>query len=279
MTALTANAPNLKTQPNARTRTFQVKNAQTIYHGALVALDSGYLVPWSDTSGLQFLGVFEGFEPIITDDGIIAIVGDTGNAPDIRGIVDVSGAYLNGVDVTGVSAITSLGAQVFGPDDNYATPSLTGTVDVGPIGWLADFRSATDMDVKLYTPNEYMARESSKGSWTFSLPLATLAAATIQPFTPEFAGRIDKMYSVVTTVASTASKLATLRVQIGTTDITGGTLDLTTANCDALGEVNDAAAMTALATFGATDTISVDGSSITAFIEGQIDLVIEYTAY
>jgi hypothetical protein len=93
-------------------------------------------------------------------------------------------------------------------------------------------------------------------------------------FTPGFAGRIIKTQFITTTVASTASKLSTLQPRITGVATTGGAVALTTAGCNALGEVTAGTAITALNTFGAADTIDVQASATTAFIEGAGVLLI-----
>lgn len=105
--------------------------------------------------------------------------------------------------------------------------------------------------------------------------LAKLANGDIvTTITPGYAGRISKMEFVVTDPATTGSKAATLNAEIGTTNLTGGALALTSANCTPLGNVVAAAAITAANKFSATDTISIEASSVTTFIEGAGVLLI-----
>lgn len=94
-------------------------------------------------------------------------------------------------------------------------------------------------------------------------------------FTPGFAGTIEAFYAVVTEAASTASKLSTINLEIGTTNLTGGAISLTTAACSTKGAVVAASAITAANTFGSTDTISMEASSTTAFVEGEVSFVIK----
>lgn len=106
----------------------------------------------------------------------------------------------------------------------------------------------------------------------FSLPI-TLAGITgagdvLTTFTPGFSGRIISLAFGVTTAVTTAAKAATLNMEIGTTDLTGGAVALTSANCTPLGAVVAGSAVTAANSFTATDTISVEAASVTAFAEG-----------
>jgi hypothetical protein len=63
--------------------------------------------------------------------------------------------------------------------------------------------------------------------------------------------------------------LASLNLEINAVNLTGGVISLTSANCTPLGAVIAGTAITANNTFGATDTISVEASSVTAFVEGE----------
>jgi hypothetical protein len=88
-------------------------------------------------------------------------------------------------------------------------------------------------------------------------------------FTPGFPGRIVSVAFAIFDPVTTASKAATLNLEIGTVNLTGGVISLTSANCTPLGAVIAGTAITANNTFGATDTISVEASSVTAFVEGE----------
>lgn len=110
---------------------------------------------------------------------------------------------------------------------------------------------------------------------SYQVNLANLANGDVLTnFTPGIKGKILKFSAAVNTVVTTGSKAATLNLEIGTTNVTGGSLALTSANCTPLGAVVDATAITAANTFGATDTISIEASSVTAFSEGSVNLLI-----
>ncbi|RJQ04428.1 MAG: hypothetical protein C4551_10770 [Bacillota bacterium] len=105
--------------------------------------------------------------------------------------------------------------------------------------------------------------------------LAKVAAGdVVTTYTPGFGGKIVKVSFLVTDPVTTAAKAATLNLEIGTTDLTGGVLSLTSANCTPLGAVINATAITANNVFGAADSISVEASSVTAFVEGEGVLLI-----
>ncbi len=170
------------------------------------------------------------------------------------------------------------GSAVYAADDN--TIDETQGTNYPLAGILVEYESASVGWVWVSWKTNAAFAKGSKvyGHWTFSIPLATIIDGDlITGFTPGFAGVIEKTWCVATTVASTAAKLSTLNLEIGTTDVTGGELSLTTAALDTLGEVLNGAAITADNAFTATDTISVEGSSTTAFGEGVIELVVQYS--
>jgi len=91
----------------------------------------------------------------------------------------------------------------------------------------------------------------------------------VTEYTPGFPGAIKKVSFLVTDPVTTADKAATLNLEINSTNLTGGVLALTSANCTPLGKVIDATAITGNNVFDADDTISVEASSVTAFVEGE----------
>lgn len=106
---------------------------------------------------------------------------------------------------------------------------------------------------------------------SFPINLAAIAGAgdVLTNFTPGFAGTITKIDFAVTEAVSTAGRAATLNMEIGTTNLTGGAVALTSANCTPLGAVIAGTAVTANNVFTATDTISIEAASVTAFAEGR----------
>lgn len=104
-------------------------------------------------------------------------------------------------------------------------------------------------------------------------PLATITAAdVVTEMYPGIAGTIEYWEFVTTIAASTASKLATLNLEIDTTDVTGS-IALTTATVTPKGIVLGAAC-TANNTLTATSKLSVEASAVTAFSEGEGFLVV-----
>jgi len=93
-------------------------------------------------------------------------------------------------------------------------------------------------------------------------------------FTPGFPGRIVKASFAVTDPVTTASKAASINLEIGSTNLTGGVIDLTSANCGTLGTVVDGSEITGNNVFDSDDTISIEASGVTAFAEGEGVLLI-----
>ena len=247
-----------------RTRSYVVKNSQALYANGLVGLDAnGLLVPWDDTAIAQrFLGVFTGWDrPGVT-------AGNTSASLPVRGIVDVSGAELVGVDVVGVTARANIGEPVYSTSDNPTDLTLTPTVFVKPVGRLADFRSTSDMDVELWTPAEYHSYGSFYLKSQF-INCATLANGdTITEWTPGHRGRVIKWWFETMVAITTGSKAATLNLEKTATNFTGGLLVL--AGTYAHGVIQaQADAFSAGMSFGNTETLSVEASSVTAFSEGN----------
>lgn len=245
---------------------YVVKNATTLYAGALVGTDAnGYLDNWADTAGLKFEGILKE-----------GCVGDTSATPKVEGKVDTSGPTLLSAAVAGATTIASTNALVYCADGNPASMTLTPTTNVGPIGRVTRWISSAVCDVTLFDPQEAQnaaALVPATGNvYCLAIPmtLATLAADVQTSITIPHAFKILQFDAHVTTAATTGSKAATLNIEIGTTNLTGGTIALTSANCTPLGNRIAGAAITGNNTGAAGADISIEASSITAFVEGAI---------
>ena len=91
-----------------------------------------------------------------------------------------------------------------------------------------------------------------------------------------FAGEFLAPFAIVTDPVTTAAKAANLNLEIGTTNVSGGVIGLTSANMTPLGAVVDASAITGDNAFVAGDHISVEASGVTAFIEGEIEIIVPF---
>lgn len=111
----------------------------------------------------------------------------------------------------------------------------------------------------------------------FYMPLAEIAATgdLLTNYVPGYAFKILSVDARVLKAATTAAKLATLNLEIGTTDLTGGVVALTSANCTPAGVAVAGTAITAGNVGTATDSISIEASGVTAFVEGSIQLLVE----
>lgn len=119
---------------------------------------------------------------------------------------------------------------------------------------------------------------SGAGISVISIPLILPSLATgdvLTEYTPGFPFEILGVDFRVTKAVSTASKAATLNLEIGTTNLTGGVVSLTSANCTPLGAAVAGTSVTAGNTGSSTDSISVEASSVTTFVEGEGVLLIK----
>lgn len=113
---------------------------------------------------------------------------------------------------------------------------------------------------------------NARGQAILSIPVKLAKVANGDVFTnfvPGFAGTIKKVSFAVFDPVVTAAKAATLNIEINTTDMTGGAVALTSANCAVNGAVINGTAVTAGNVFSATDSISIEASGVTVFVEGE----------
>jgi hypothetical protein len=120
--------------------------------------------------------------------------------------------------------------------------------------------------------------EGGKHTFSFRVNLAGVSAADlITNFIPGFKFAIEKVMFVVQAAVTTAAKAATLTPKINTVAISGGVLALTSANCTPKGTTVYGTAVTGANKDNEGDetaAIAVTGSLVTAFVEGDGELVI-----
>lgn len=106
-------------------------------------------------------------------------------------------------------------------------------------------------------------------------PAGTSAADMVTAFVPGYRFELVAL-DFQTSIASTGSSATqTYNLEIGSTNVTGGTCVITLAGSSAVGEMTAGAAITALATGSATDTISIEqAASGTAFTAGAGSFVV-----
>lgn len=122
-----------------------VLNAQTIYAGALVGINSaGFAANWDDTAGFVFGGT-----------ALAQATGDTSASPNVEIQLNTSGPIYAKVAVTGSTGQTDVGALCYASDEN--TFDLSATTNVKAVGIVTRYYSGTTCDVRLFTPAEYQA--------------------------------------------------------------------------------------------------------------------------
>jgi hypothetical protein len=234
------------------------------------------LLPWTLTAGEDLTGAQFRFVTLdtVADETVYQAgagepaVGVLQNNPDITEDCNVMtlgvSKVLVGTTVTAGEAVSS--------DANGKARPATGSDSI--LGYTLHAANAGEYASILLAARGGQGAVSSGSIVSIPVQLSTIAATTVNAFTPGFAGTITAVQFVNTVAATTAAKAATLGLKIGSTAVTGGAVALTSANQTPLGNVVAGSAVTALNTFTSTDTISVVGSGITAFVEGAGVLLI-----
>jgi hypothetical protein len=108
----------------------------------------------------------------------------------------------------------------------------------------------------------------------FSLP-AIAAGDMLTNYVPGYNFKIESVDWREGKPVTTAAKLATINIEINTTDLTGGVVALTSATCTPAGVAVAGSAITAGNIGGPTDSFSIEASAVTAFVEGDGWLLIK----
>jgi hypothetical protein len=118
---------------------------------------------------------------------------------------------------------------------------------------------------------------NTKAFLTIPVTLAAITAGMdiVTAYTPGFVGSISKVSFIMQAPVTTPAKLFTATAYINAVAVTGGVLAMTSATCTPYGHVQDGTAVTATNAFGASDTISLKASAVTAFTEGAGYFLIE----
>jgi hypothetical protein len=108
-----------------------------------------------------------------------------------------------------------------------------------------------------------------------NLNLADIAAGDVLTnYVPGYRFKVLDVDFHVLKPVTTAARAATLNLEIGTTNLTGGVVALTSANCTPAGAQVAGSAITAANVGAATDSLSIEAASVTAFAEGSGVLLI-----
>jgi hypothetical protein len=142
MAALTASLRTLENRPRAGRSSYVVASGSTVYAWGFVGVnDAGFLVPWSDTANLEFVGIAL---QQVTGDGTL----------ECR--VNEHGDILTGAAVAS-AAQGSVGELVYCETDNPADMDLSASTNVGPIGRVVRYGGSSGVaDVELFTPAEHL---------------------------------------------------------------------------------------------------------------------------
>jgi len=135
---------------------FPIANGVTLPVGTLVQEESGFANHYDGTNTL--LGIVVGGENVNSDG---EPVGDTSLSPDPAVYVDTSGPVIVGIPV---ASATVAGVYVYCDDSDLDNATITQPTTDAPIGYILNFRSASDCDVKLFTAAEHMIGTDATGA-------------------------------------------------------------------------------------------------------------------
>jgi len=137
-----------------------IANGVTLPVGTLVQSESGFANHYDGVAGKYLLGIVLGGENLDSDGHP---VGDTSLTPDPAVYIDASGVVLTGI---AVASSTVVGAYVYCNDSNIDNATITQPSTDAPIGWIIGWRSASDVDVKLFTPLEHaIGQATAHATW------------------------------------------------------------------------------------------------------------------
>ena len=147
-----------ETRPRSGYATYPIANGVTLFPGALVSLEAGYLNHYVDGATDVFVGVCLG-DAIGISPGA-ALTGNTSGTPVPEARVDESGVTLMHLDVAGTPTQAKVGDPVYATTSNVADLTLDASAGGDadhPVGYLSRFYGTDDVDVTLFTPAEFLA--------------------------------------------------------------------------------------------------------------------------
>jgi hypothetical protein len=226
-------------------------------------------------AGEKAIGIISNFE---SDDGDPVGFAYSGEYPVVYGDTVVAGDDLAS-DADGKAVPAVEGDNVIGTAKESGSADEIHTMILGPRG-VGTFPNGSSGDVLCHDGSSWKAGTlaGAKCVIPFSIALNKVANGDlVTAFVPGFAGVISKICAVINDPATTADKAATINAEIGTTNMTGGVISLTSANCTPLGSTIEGSTITGNNSFGASDSISIEASSVTAFVEGSITIYLVLT--
>jgi hypothetical protein len=139
---------------------YRVANGVTIYLGAICAVANvsyvttakrGYLIPWDDLANGQYAGIAIGSPFNLSTSN--TVVGNTSASPVVEASVETGELILEKFAVTGASAQSDVGKNVFASDDDTLTLT-SGTLN--RVGVVEYWYSSTTCDVRLFGRSKWL---------------------------------------------------------------------------------------------------------------------------
>lgn len=165
MADVTAHA-DTKYAPRGDSMSFVIEDAVTLYRMALVGIQAGYANHWADGANDLFAGVaFQGDDharAATADAG--TLTGDTDHARGAPEVVVLTGGvtlkHLDSVldEANAALAATDVGRIVYATSSNTDDIGMSSSSRNHPVGFISRWRSATDVDVTLFSIGESGAR-------------------------------------------------------------------------------------------------------------------------
>ena len=256
--------PQLK---EGRIISFLVEDDVHIYAGALVCVNAaGYLVPGDDAANYVFVGT--AMQEI---DNTIDPHSQGGKRCQVQVGGNVMAAKATAAQTDVNNDCYVLDDQTVGLVGASTHKVYAGTITSRESSSRLRFQQRLAEHVPDSTYHVY-------GAFCIHVNLVSIAAAgdVVTEWIPGFAGEIVNVKWIQMTPVTTASKAADLNLEIETINVTGGVVSLTSATCTPLGKVIDGTAVTAANAFTATQKLSVEAATVTAFSEGDGMLMIVY---
>ena len=150
---------NFRAGPTHYQKTWIIADGVTVYNGQLVQVEGGYANHWDDSAAGtdRFAGLATNADSYNNDGTWLGEITPTLNRAVPRVVVD-EGTIITGFDsMEGTSAITDIGALVYCPDSDLDSATLQSSGNTNVIGVVEDWRSTTDLDIRLFTMMEWLA--------------------------------------------------------------------------------------------------------------------------
>jgi hypothetical protein len=298
------NTPQDGAYPVPTLTNYPVAASTHIFKGSLVCIDSsGNLVPGDQTASVICVGMADANVdnssgaaaalscPVIQgvfrwDNGntitkssvgaLLWVVDDHTVSSSSAGATAPAGTCF-AVDSVGVWVQSMLAAVLNGTslttfESNLASTTTSQGATLVGINDAGSVITATNVETAL----QEVAKEARAALGDFSgIPVLALTALSSTgviagTLVTGVSGKIGKLDASVLTPVTTTGKAVTLTVQINATTVGGGALVLNSTNCATLGSRIAGATVTSANSFGPTDSITIQCSGVTAFVEGAV---------